>query len=249
MPAPHHPGQPPWPDHGGRPDASGDTAPIRSRPPAGAAPLSFHTEAPSPPTNPFVSWGLRILGLILVAVVSGLVWWYIHADSRPAGDAAQPTQNSTAGQFEFTPAVDPRRDPSCAEHAYNQVKTFFQQTPCQQLTRALYTTLTRDGRKVYTNVSVVRMPTADDAARLRALADKDNTGNVNDLIREGLVKVPPLKSLSNGGGYQAVQHEQNVIIVESDYDPAVKKGDKKQDEAALDTICEDAIRLGDQIGA
>jgi hypothetical protein len=55
--------------------------------------------------------------------------------------------------------------------------------------------------------------------------------------------------LSNGGGYQAVQHEQNVIIVESDYDPAVKKGDKKQDEAALDTICEDAIRLGDQIGA
>ena len=212
--------------------------------------MQFHAEPPPAIQNPVLIWVLRALGLVAVAVISGLVWWYIHADNPPASTSADPTDQQRSGQFTFTPveAAKPRRDSNCADHAYDQTKTFFQSTPCQQLTRALYTTATSDGRKVYTNISVVRMASSDEAAKLRELTDKDGTGNVNDLIREGIVKVPPLRSLSNGGGYQAVQHDRNVIIVESDYDPSVKKGDKKKDEEALDAICEDAIRLGDQIG-
>lgn len=195
-----------------------------------------------------LTWVLRALGLVAVAVISGLVWWYIHDDSAPTSADTGPTTAPKQGQFEFTPVAQlktPRKDPTCPEHSYDKVKQFFQGTPCEQLTRALYTTTTNEGRRVYTNVSVVRMQTADQAAQLRALTDQDNTGNVNDLVREGVVKVPSLKSLSGGGGYKAVQHDRNVIIVEADFDPS----NKKKDEATLDAICEDAIRLGDAIGA
>jgi hypothetical protein len=218
-----------------------DTTPIRH------GPIQFRSEPPPDRQNPVLIWVLRGLGLLAVAVISGLVWWYIHEDKQPAQTVQETTEQRT-GQFEFTPVKEvpqPLHDSKCADHAYEQVRSFLQSTPCQQLTRALYTTSTSDGRKVYTNVSVVRMATADDAAKLRALTDKDGTGNVNDLVREGMVKIPPLRSLSAGGGYRAVQHDRNVIIVESDYDPTVKA----KDEPTLDAICEDAIRLGDQIGA
>lgn len=231
MSAPHRPGQAPWPD----------------RP----APIQFRAEPQAdPPENPVLIWTLRALGLIAVAVISGLVWWYIHDDSKPAGATPEPTQEQKAGQFDFTPAEQvpqPRKDSTCPEHAYGQIKAFFQSTPCQQLTRALYTTTAEDGRKVYTNVSVVRMRTADDAAKLRELTDKDGTGNVNDLVREKIVKLTGLGSLSGGQGYKAVQHDTNVIIVEADFD-AGKRVDKAKDEAILDAICSDVIRLGDEIG-
>jgi hypothetical protein len=229
--APHRPGQAPWPD----------------RP----APIQFRSDPPppDPPENPLLIWTLRALGLIAVAVISGLVWWYIHDDTQPTGATSDPTQPAKTGQFEFTPAEQvpqPRKDSSCGEHAYGQIKAFLQATPCQQLTRALYTTSAEDGRKVFTNVSVVRMRNADDAAKLRELTDKDGTGNVNDLVREKLVKLPGLGSLSGGQGYKAVQHDANVIIVEADFEGA-KRVDKSKDEAILDAICSDVVRLGDQI--
>jgi hypothetical protein len=91
------------------------------------------------------------------------------------------------------------------------------------------------------------MRTPDDAAKLRELTDKDGTGNVNDLVREKIVKLPPLTSLSAGAGYKAVQQDRNVIVVESDFDPSVKRGDKKADETVLDAISEDVIRLANDI--
>lgn len=232
MSAPHRPGQAPWPE----------------RP----APIQLHSEPPSErPENPVLIWILRGLGLLAVAVISGLVWWYINDDTQPVGVSAPPTTTAKPGQFEFAPAQQapqPLRDSNCAEHSHGQVQKFFQSTPCAQLTRALYTTVADDGRKVYTNVSVVRMRSSDDAARLRELTDKEGTGNVSDLVKDGNVKLPPLKNLSGGAGYKAVQHDANVIIVESDFDPAAKRGDKTKDEAILDAISDDVIRLGDQIG-
>lgn len=235
MSAPHGPGQPPWPEQQQRP-----------------APIQFQSEPSPPAANAVLTWVLRGLGLLAVAVISGLVYWYVNDESRPADTATEPSVEPRSGQFEFV-AVDeipePRHDSSCAEHAYGQIKSFFLSTPCDQLTRALYTTTAADGRTVYTNVSVVRMRTADDAARLREMTDRDGTGNVSDLVREGIVKLPPLRSLSGGRGYKAVQHDRNVIVVESDFDPDAKRGAKEADEAILDAICEDVIRLADEIGS
>jgi hypothetical protein len=230
--APHRPGQAPWPEQ---------------RP----APIQFRPEPPPQRhENPVLIWTLRGLGLVAVAIISGVIWWYIHDDAKPAGAGSPPTTAQKTGQFEFTPAEQaktPRKDPSCAEHSYGDIKNkFFPATPCEQLTRALYTTTAADGRTVYTNVSVVRMRNANDAAALREQTDKDGTGNVNDLVREKLVKLAGLGSLSGGGGYKAVQHDTNVIIIEADFDGA-KRVDKAKDEALLDAICDDAVRLGDQI--
>lgn len=211
-------------------------------------PIQFTPDPPAPRQNPVLLWVMRGLGLVAVAVVSGLVWWYINNDSPKADSQSESPSQSSAGEYQFTAhqaVTEPRRDSNCAERSYGEVQKFFQKTPCQQLVRALYTTTDREGRTVHTNVSVVRMASSADAAKLRALTDSNGTGNVSDLVRDGVVKIPPLKSLAEG--YEAAQHDRNVIIVESDFDPAAKKGDKNQDSATLDAICRDAIRLGEEI--
>ncbi len=233
MSAPHRPGQAPWPE--------------QHRP----APIQFQSEPPQQGPNQVLIWGLRILGLLAVSVISGLAWWYINKEDGSTGAGPATSTAPPPGQYQFTPVEGvekPRHDSSCAGHAYDKVDTFFKTTPCDQLTRAIYTTSTQDGRKVYTNVSIVQMRTADDAAALRALTDKDQTGNVNDLVREGIVKVAGLKSLSLGGGYKAVQQDRSVIIVESDFEPSAKR-DKAEDEKILDSICEDVLRLAPTIGS
>jgi hypothetical protein len=209
--------------------------------------MNFQSEPPQQGPNPVILWGLRIVGLLAVSVISGLVWWYINKEA-PASDAGPETSTTPPpGQYQFTAVEDrPRHDSSCAEHAYDDVEKFFKTTPCDQLTRAVYATSTQDGRKVYTNISIVRMRSADDAAKLRELTDKDETGNVKDLVREGIVKINGVKNLSGGGGYKAVQQDSSVIIVESDFDPADKR-DKAADEKVLDSVCEDVMRLAPTI--
>lgn len=248
MSAPYPPGQPPWPDNHGRPD---DTAPILlSGPPADQrSPIRFRGQAPPQNQHPVLGWLLRGLGLVAVAVISGLVWWYINNDTPQAASTDPPATQQVAGEFAFTPhqqVPQPRKDSTCPEHAYGDIQKFLAQTRCQQLTRGLYTTTTKDGRTVLTSVAVVRMASDEDAKKLREKADSDNTGNVKDLIREGVVKVPNLKSLSKADGYYAVQQGSNVIIVESDFDPAskAKTTPAEQDEPLLDRICKDAVRLG-----
>lgn len=247
MSGPQSAGQPPW--RGGAVPGE-DTTPLRQR----GAPIQFQAEPPPrPPQNKVLGWVLRGLGLLAVAVISGLVWFYINDESQPQSqNPVQTSEQQSSGQFDFVavPEVaEPKHDSNCAEHAYGDVQKFLQTTPCQQLTRGLYTTAGPDGRKVFANVSVVRMATAADAAELRKLADSDGTGNVKDLVRDNVVKLPPLASLSGSGGYHAVQHDRNVIIVESDFAPGTAKGDKKKDEESLDAISVDAALLGDKIGA
>jgi len=84
MSAPHRPGQAPWPD----------------RP----APIQFRSEPPPQQENPVLIWTLRGLGLLAVAVISGLVWWYINDDTKPVGLGTQPSTTAKTGQYEFKPA-------------------------------------------------------------------------------------------------------------------------------------------------
>jgi hypothetical protein len=224
--APQHPGQAPWPE----------------RP----APIQFRAEPqPQQPDNPVLIWTLRGLGLLAVAVISGLVWWYIHEDAQPAASqgSGQTTRQST-GMYQFTAhekVPKPLSVSSCPGHAYGDVDTFFKQHPCERLIRGLYVAKVSDGRTVYTSVSVVRMPDADAAARLRQLTDADKTGNVNDLVREGQVTIDGLSSLSRG--YASTQWDREIVIVESAFGPKEKKNEAKADKQLLDEICADALRL------
>jgi hypothetical protein len=228
--APYRPGQSPWPENQPqRPD----------RPP----PIQFHEEPASGGGSSALDWTLRIVGLVAVAVISGFVWWFLTNDSGdqdPTGYGNTPSEESGGGEFDFTAELDqPVEDDSCGEHAYGQIKDFLNRKPCELLTRGIYST-SIDGRTVFTSVSVVRMADEGLAKELRDLTDTENTGNVNDLVREGEVSIDGLETLSAGGGYDSSQDGTDVVIVESDYDPAARKGGSEDE---LDRVCSDAIRL------
>lgn len=193
-------------------------------------------------------WVWRALGLLAVAVLSGLVWYYIQQDSPGSGSDKDTPVKEATGKYQFAPHPDtatPVKDDDCAEHSHGKTKEFFAATACKSLNRQLFTT-TVDGTKVYTSVSVVRMNSAEDAQALKALTDKNDTGNVNDLIFEGKVKVAELpKGGLGGGGYRSTLREQDVVIVESDFAPSAKGAAAKV--TTLKGVSEDAFRLADKV--
>ena len=236
MSAPFHQGQAPWPDNQTRrPD----------RPP----PIQFHPDGQEPRGNRTLAWILRIAGLIAVAVISGLVWWYIQSDNgngTAAGDGGQDGQSQSSGAYDFTAKLDsPQVDDDCSAHAYSKTQEFFADHPCEQLTRSAFTT-TVDGRTVYSSVSVVEFADAQDATELQTLTKANGTGNVNDLVREGVVEVDGLDALNGSGGYASEVQGSRITIVESDYDPQAKDGGSERE---LDKVSKDALRLGGDITA
>jgi hypothetical protein len=208
-----------------------------------------HDDGPPPPRrSPALVWTLRVVGLLAIATLSGLVWFYIQNDDAPEQDPGY-TQSveQSDGEFDFAPhsaVSQPITDENCAKHAYGKIEQFLAEHDCRQLVRGLYTTTVPDGRTVYTSVSVVRMADEQVAAELRKLTDTDNTGNVNDLVREKVVTIDGLETLSGSDGYASAQHGTDVVIVESDYDPT---NPGKDDQDLLDRVCKDALRLDKEL--
>jgi hypothetical protein len=233
--APYQQGQAPWPDNQSqRPD----------RPP----PIQFHDEGQAPRSNQALAWTMRILGLVAVAVLSGVVWWYIQADNGngAASGGGGNGQQQSGGAYDFTPKLDsPQVEDDCSQHAYSQTQEFFVEHPCQQLTRSAFSTKV-DGRTVYTSVSVVEFDDPQNAADLQKLTQANGTGNVSDVVRDGVITVDGLKALNGSGGYASEVQGGRITIVESDYDPKTKDGGS---EGELDDVSEDALRLGAEITA
>jgi hypothetical protein len=110
-------------------------------------------------------------------------------------------------------------DRSCASHAYGQVASSLRATDCTGLSRALYSAQLPAGQ-VAVSVIRVRMPDTASARALRSLADRNGSGNISNLLREG-VRYP--------GGPSRIAHEEydsavsgaTVTIVEDSWaDPA-----------------------------
>jgi hypothetical protein len=212
---------------------------------------------PPPPPNKTLQWALRAAGLVVIAVVSGLIWYYITNDSTstPDNGAEESGTQEPEDLYQFTAykdMPDPDRVTDCAEHAYDATETFLKNTPCDHLTRQLFVTEVNDGkggkRTVYTSVSVVVMPDEDKANQLRQLTDIDGKGNINDVVRDGVVTIDGLKSLSANDGYKSKQTGREVVIVESDFAPGDKSG-KGSDQEVLDEVCEYALLLAAQVDA
>jgi hypothetical protein len=190
--------------------------------------------------SPVLVWTLRALGLIAVAVISGLVWFYITNDSKP-GQAQQPNQPVDQGKYAFTPAQQlpqPVRDSNCVEHSRGKVQGFLRDHQCRGLVRRLYA-VTVEGRTAYVSVSSVEMADAQDASALEDLTKADGTGNIKDLVLDHKAKVDGLEALSAHSGYASQRVDAKLIIVEGDFVDGTDK-----DEPVLDDICLDALRLG-----
>jgi hypothetical protein len=105
-----------------------------------------------------------------------------------------------------------RRDDTCFDHAYGQpMITFLTQHPCRGLERYLGTTEV-DGRPVAFAESLTSFAgTAKDpyrwSARFRQLEEADDTGSINDLLREGY-RLP--------GGTKAVPSAETFTLLGQD---------------------------------
>lgn len=240
MSAPQRPGQP-WPGQY-RPGET-EWIPRAQDAPPPEEPLRFQPEPPPRPANPATTWALRIAGLVAIAVVSGLVWWYVNADGDTRGTQAggESPAPKVEGRYQFTAHEEvprPRSDSQCAKHAYGGTQEFLARPDvCRKVTQTLHRAEV-EGRKALVGVAVVELASPEIAQELGKLTESDGTGNVNDLVREGVVKIPGQKNLSNG--YASLVRGNMLVIAECDFVPEGSKADNP----LLKGVCEDALRLG-----
>ncbi|WNV76854.1 hypothetical protein [Geodermatophilus sp. DSM 44513] len=158
-----------------------------------------------------------VLGVGLTALLDG------------DGDEATAAPPSTAAQAAAPAGPEPgdsetvdgrifvlqrvQTDPTCVGHSYGAVAGFFAATDCAGLARALYATDV-GGRPVVVSVSVADMGDAAGATALRELADRDGSGNVSDLLREG-VRYPGGPEGLSGAQYASAVSGSAVTIVET----------------------------------
>ena len=182
---------------------------------------------------------LQGLGLVGVAVLSGLVFWAVQP-SHVAGVAeAQAPQGVVAGKYTFVRVAGPATDANCAQHAFGKTQTFLQTHPCQQLVRSLYRTTTKDGTVAVVSVVDVKMPSSDATQELRTLTSQDHTGNITDLLKDGGVTATdmPTTDQLQDGGYASTTSGDVTTITLSAFVGA------HQDKTALKDISTDALGL------
>jgi hypothetical protein len=138
--------------------------------------------------------------------------------------------------IEFTvEAVDV--EDTCVGHAYGETAAFFAVTDCTALSRALYSAVV-DGGPVVVSVSRVQMPDTAAARSLRALTDRTGSGNVSDLLREGVRYTGSPAELS-GAEYASAVSGTGVTIVESAWVDDNSEGTS----ARVDEVAEAALAL------
>ena len=100
------------------------------------------------------------------------------------------TVNAVGGRHYVIQVWAQTSDVDCADHAYGQVATFLTQHSCTGMVRQLATAVV-GGKQVGFATTAIDLPGTDsahpydNAAAFRQLVNADNTGSVNDLLREG----------------------------------------------------------------
>ncbi|SFP61131.1 hypothetical protein SAMN05660464_3678 [Geodermatophilus dictyosporus] len=217
----------------GDPDA--DAPPAREPAPAAAA-----AAPPEPPVplvgprrrSPAARRRLALLtagsAAVVVAVVAGVVGLTGGDDDASAADTGpavastspaartpvppQPGDRSVVGGRGYVLQQVLTED-TCTGNAYGDVADFFESGDCAGLSRALWSTDV-DGRAVVVSVAAVDMGDDAGARALRALADRDGSGNVSDLLREG-IGYPGGPAGLSGAEYASAVEGSVVTIVET----------------------------------
>ncbi len=220
-----------------------DTAPLGAVPRQPGPPPGQPGPPPGPPVRNPRDLALKGAGLVAIAVVSGLLWFLIRHDDAPseAGPPSSSSSEQSTGAFKFTQVAGPDKSDDCAAKSYSDTKKFFQDNQCTSLTRALYTTES-DGQKALVSVVLVGMPDSDKAAALKALTEKDGTGNVSDLVRDGTYTASDAPKVSGtDAAYSSRVDGTNVTIVLADF------YGKHTDKALIERIADDAVRLSSDL--
>lgn len=208
--------------------------------PSDTAPLAaVRAEPAAPPGRDVKALALKGAGLVVIAVVAGLVWYLIRHDSTTE-PVAQPA--AATSPFDYQLVDGPDRTGDCAAKSYDDTRKYFEGNPCSALARALYTVKYGDA-KALVSVAKVSMPTAAQATQLKQLTDRDGTGNVSDLVRDGSYKAKGAPKVSSDQAeYESEVTGTDVTIVLADF------YDRHRDDALLKRIATDALKLSDKLG-
>ncbi|ASO19379.1 hypothetical protein AHOG_08675 [Actinoalloteichus hoggarensis] len=227
---------------------AGAGQPRQNRPAAAGRPRAKGTE----PKNKTVDYLLKGLGLVLVAVLSGTI--YVLMQPRPESDggtlstggggqtSSAPSEPAEPLPYEFVEVPGARRGYEgidCVEHSYGEVEDFLEENRCARLTQVLYTTR-HEGADVVVSLVTVSFPDEQTAEELNELTTRTGTGNINDLMREGVRAEGGPDSLHPNAGYHSERRGDTLIISESAF------FDKRSDKASLDEICREAVRQFDE---
>jgi hypothetical protein len=194
---------------------------------------------------------LVVAALVLVLVVGGIGVWALTGgtDAAGAGAPASTTSAPTSAAPLAALAVGDTQvvngttftlrvaqvDNSCQGHAYDAVAGFFASSDCAELSRSLWSA-DAGGQPAVVSLSRVTMPDVANAQALRSLADTDGSGNVSDLLREGVGYDGGPAKLS-GAQYASAQQGTAVTIVETSWTGTAGAS------SALDALASSALSL------
>ncbi|MGY1780864.1 hypothetical protein [Geodermatophilus sp. SYSU D01036] len=223
----------------GRADTdAGYEAPPASPPvaPPVAAPVPVPSSPPIPLVGPrrrspaarrrLVLLAAAALAVVVVAVVAlvSLTGGGGDASAAPPSTSApapspepqeagpQPGERTVLDGLEFV-LQRVQVDDTCVGNSYGDVADSFERTDCTGLARALWSTDV-DGRAVVVSVATVDMGDTVAARDLRDLTDRNGSGNVSDLLREG-VTYPGAPAGLSGAEYASAVQGPVVTIVET----------------------------------
>lgn len=159
---------------------------------------------------------------------------------HPAPAAPLRTASVSAGSRHYVLSIwAERHDTDCAAHAYGQVQLYLQLTPCSGMTRRLATT-TVAGRPVGFAVTSILIPGPAaqpyrNAAAFRQLVEKDGTGSVYDLMREGWRLPSGPTSVPAPDAFRALSQDTGVDV----YDLWYLDGPTPDNDPALLQLAQD----------
>jgi hypothetical protein len=194
---------------------------------------------------------LTVLAGMLVVALLAVGGWLLLRHGSGAGGAATAAGSTSAGATAAGPAVGSIQtvdgqdftvqavdtEKTCGGHAYGETAGFFADTDCTGLSRALYSTEV-GGRAVVVAVSRVRMADAAAARELRSLTDRNGSGNVSDLLREGVRYTGSPSELSHSE-YASAVSGTTVTIVET----AWVEQDAKGSADVIDKVADQGLAL------
>ncbi len=216
--------------------------------PADAEPAGYHSFGEDPEDEPRSK--LRLIALILAAwlLVSIVVLVFLLAVRGPHGSTtagSSPTVAPSAGASSsaslaaglpdgwIQQATDDQTD--CRAHSYGQMPAFFAKTPCSSVHRVLATT-NQSGRTVVIASYIVTFSNEQAAQTYTQFVNADGTGNISDLLREGVSFSGAPKALPPAA-FDSRQDGNRVFVAEA----AFVSGASSADDATLKSVAHQAV--------
>jgi hypothetical protein len=133
-------------------------------------------------------------------------------------------------------ATDDQSD--CAAHAYGRMKDFFLRTPCSSVHRVLATSRQGNRQVVIAAYAIVFASTTR-AQAFTTLVNADGTGNVSDLLREGVTYPGGPRQLPDAA-FAAHAAGTRVVVAEAAY----ATGTSSNGDPHLKALAQQAVTSG-----